>query len=124
MNVGAQTNVVGQVPADMVGIVVNHNIVPGPVPAIAIGIIGRSDAEIETAKPESIPAASGKVPYVVAADPPGKVAVLPRMIEVVTGVTRAAFMPHPLAVSVNVGSVRMTFHITIITILCRWCAVK
>src|SRR5271169_3949927 len=67
MNVGAQPDVVSEIPAVVVGIFVDHDIVAVPEPVIAIGQVKRGDAEVVAAKPETAGIASLNAPAVSAA---------------------------------------------------------
>jgi hypothetical protein len=77
MNVGSEPDVVGEVPAVVVGVFVDHDIVAIPKPVAAEADIVGSDAEIESAEPKAIRAASAEVPDAAATEAAGKVAVLP-----------------------------------------------
>jgi hypothetical protein len=109
VDVYAEADVVCQVPADVVGIFVDDDVVAIPEPAVAKADVVRSDAEIEAAEPEAAGTASGQMPYVAGAETAGKVAVLPRMIEVVVGIVGTGIVADPFAVGVNVGGVGMAF---------------
>jgi hypothetical protein len=108
VNVGAQSHVVSQVPADVVGIFIDDDVIAIPEPAVDIADIVRRDAEIETAKPESVRTAAPEPPDMMRAERTGETPVFPWMIEVVVGVVPAGVMPHPLIVGrVNVRRLRM-----------------
>lgn len=102
MDVGAEADVVGEVPADVVGIFVDDDVVAGPIPVVAIAEIRGGDAEIETVKPETGRAAAGEVPDMAFAEAPAEVAMLPRMILVEAGVFGARFMADPFALVIDV----------------------
>src|SRR5579859_3064576 len=107
VNVGAQSDVISQIPAVMVRVIVDHDVVAIPEPVIGVVVIGGRNAEVEPAKPEAIPAAALDAELVTPADAARKAAMLPRMIEMKAGIITARFVPDPLIVRVNVGSVRM-----------------
>lgn len=111
MAVGAEADVVGEVPAGVVGIVEDGDLVSGPVPIVAIGVISRSDAEIEASEPETRPIAAGYAPNVAAAEAAGETAMLPRMIDVVVGIIAAGVMTDPLAVGMDVRSFGMALFV-------------
>ena len=81
VDVGAEANVIGQVPAVVIGILVDDDLVGIPEPIVAIAYIRVSDVEIKAAKPEAPGTATGDAPNVAAAEAAGEVAMLPRMIE-------------------------------------------
>jgi hypothetical protein len=79
VHIGAEPDVVSQVPAIVVGIFVNHDIVAIPKPVAAI-------TDVEGA---------------------GEVSMLPGMIEMIVDVGPAGVVADPLAVVMNVGSIGM-----------------
>ena len=107
MAIGAKANVVGEIPAIVVGIIVDHDLVAVPIPIVAVGIVIGCDAEIETAEPEAFAIAAGDAPFVTAADAAGKAAMLPGTIEMIVGIIAAVFVADPLVIVVNVRSVGM-----------------
>ena len=117
VDVCAKSYVVGEVPAFVVGIVVDDDVVAIPEPVVAEAeVIGR-DAEIKTAEPEATGAATAEVPDVAAADAAGEASVLPGMVEVVVNVVAASVMADPFAVGVDVRSVRVTGLVVEVTLL-------
>lgn len=109
MNVRAEPHVVGKIPAHIVGILVDHDLIAIPKPITAVADIDRGDTEIKSAKPETAGTASGKPPDVMRAKATTEVAMLPRMIEMQFG---SWPMSDPRAVVVYVRRFRMTFRIT------------
>ena len=106
VHVGPKAHVISQVPSDVVGVLVNDDLVAGPVPAVAIGNFSRSDTEIESAEPEAAWAAARQVPYVPGAKAATEVSVFPGMVKVKRCV--GVLMPHPdvaLRCSVDVRDV-------------------
>jgi len=110
VNVGAEANVVSEVPAVVVGVFVDDDIVATPIPVAAKTEVERRDAEVEAAEPEAAGTASGKMPHVAAAETAGEVAVRPGMIEVVINAS-ALFVSDPCAVVVNVRSFGMALDV-------------
>lgn len=102
VDVGAQSDVERQVPADVVRIVVNHNLVTVPHPTVAEANVIGGDTEVEPPKPEATGPSAGQMPNVAAANSARKVAMLPGVIEVVVGITRAGVVTNPFAIGVNV----------------------
>jgi hypothetical protein len=101
VNVNAQPDVIGQVPANMIRVLIDHNLIRIPTPVITVAVVGWSNAEVEAAKPESFPVSSCQPPDMVTAKATPEPPMLPGMVEVVSGVTAAGVMPDPLAVPVN-----------------------
>jgi len=109
--VGAQPYVVRQVPAHVIRILVNHDLVGIPQPVTAIAQVERRDAEVEASEPESRRASSCQVPDVMRTESAGEMAVLPGMIEVVMRIVAAGIVADSRAVRMNVGSIRMALFI-------------
>src|SRR5580692_10933609 len=80
VNVSSQPRVIGEIPAVMVGIFVDHDLVAGPEPVSAQSEVKRGDAEGPAVEPETAGAASANAPYVPAAESAREVAMLPGMI--------------------------------------------
>ena len=54
VDVGAQSDVVGEIPARVVGIVIDDDVVAVPIPVVDVSQVKRSNAEVEAAKPEAV----------------------------------------------------------------------
>ena len=81
--VGAEADVIGQVPAVVIGIVVDYDLVGGPIPVVTKTIVIGRHAEVEAAEPEALAVAAFDAPLMAAADAAGEAAMLPGMIEVI-----------------------------------------
>ena len=101
MHISAQLSVVSQIPARMIGVVINNNFITAPVPAVAVTSIIGSDAEEESAKAEPVRSAAVQMPRVAATNAAGKTAVFPRMMKMVVRVVSACIVAHPLAIIVH-----------------------
>jgi hypothetical protein len=108
VDVGTESDIVGEVPAGVVGIFVDHDVVAVPEPVVAVADVVGSDAEVESAKPETIGSASGEPPDVTAAESAGEASVFPGMIKMVVRVVAASVMADPLSIGVDMGRVGMT----------------
>ena len=96
MDVGAEADVVGEVPADVVGVFVNDDLIGIPKPAVAEADVKRRDTlKFKPAEPEPARTAAPQMPDVAFAEAAGKVAVLPRMIEMVVNIVLARIMAYP-----------------------------
>jgi hypothetical protein len=104
VHVGAESHVVGEVPAFVVGVVIDHNLIATPIPVVAIGKVKRRDPEVEAAEPKAIGAASGDAPDMASSEAAGESAMLKGLIEVEVGIPSSGVVPDPLAVMVNVRS--------------------
>ncbi len=108
VHIHSQPDVVGQVPTDVIGIVVNDDVIRIPEPAVAETNIIRSHGEVEPTEPEAAGPSAYETPDVAAAETAGEVAMLPRMIQMVMRVVGAGVMAHPLFAPIDVGSVGMS----------------
>ena len=108
MDVSAESHVVGKIPAHVIGIVVDYDLVVVPIPIITVGQVKGSHAEVEAVEPKAIWPASGEVPHVVRAEAAGEAAMLPRMIEMEAGLVGAVVVPHPFAVVMDVRRLGVT----------------
>ena len=97
----------------MIGVVVYHDLIAVPEPAVTVSNIVWGDAEVEVVEPETAGAASRQMPDVTFSNAAGKVAVLPRVIEVVVGVIAAGFVPDPGTVGMDVWSVGVPLGVVI-----------
>jgi hypothetical protein len=113
VDVGAEPDVIGEVPAIVVGVIVDNDVIAIPEPVIAVSKVKRANAEIEAAEPESIGAASTESPSVTAANAAGEVAMFPGMIQMEAGLVASVVMSDPFAVVVDVGSFGMAFMVAI-----------
>lgn len=117
MDVSAEANVVGQVPAVVIGILVDDDLVGVPEPIVAVIEVRGRDGEIEAAEPEAFAIAAGDAPDVAAAEAAVEVAVLPRMIEMEAGVIAAGIVADPLTVGVDVRSFRVALPVGVVATL-------
>ena len=114
MNVSAQPDVIGQVVAWVIGIVIDHDVIIVPEPAVRVVVIIGRDLEEKTANVESIKTAAAQTPNVPRPKAGSEVSVLPRMIKMIVRVIAARIVANPAVVfSMHVGSFRMTCLIVI-----------
>ena len=99
VDVGAEPDVVGEVPAVVVWIGVDYDIVGAPEPVAAVIIVVRGDIKVETAKPKTLPVPAFNPVNMSAAGFAAKSSMFPGMIEVVVGIVPAGVVPDPLVVS-------------------------
>ncbi len=112
MNVGPQPDVVSQIVAHVIRIVVNHNIITVPEPVIDITEIGVCDREVEAAKAKAVRITSTQPPNMPCTNGSRKAPMLPWMVEMVTRVM--SFMAYPTIVfCVHMGRFRMAFRIAV-----------
>ncbi len=109
VHVGSEPLVIGQIPAGVVGILVDHDVVAVPVPAIDVGVVPGCNAPVEVIEPETVWAAAAKMPDMLRAESAGEVPVLVGSIHVVVGIVAAGIVTDPAAAIVDVGCVGMSF---------------
>jgi hypothetical protein len=109
MNVGAEPNVVAKIPADMVWVRIDHDVVAIPKPVVAVGVVGRGNAEEEAVKAEAFAAAASETIDVGGTKGAWKVSVLPGTIKVVIRIVPTGIMPDPAIVpGIHVGRIGMS----------------
>jgi hypothetical protein len=96
MYVRPQTNVVSQIPAYMIGIVIEHDVIAVPEPVAAVTHIVRRYREVKTAEPEARRSATYESPYVLSTDRLGKMTMFPGMVEVIVRIATAGVVSDPL----------------------------
>jgi hypothetical protein len=102
--IGAEPRIVGQVPAIVVRIFVDDNLVGTPVPIGTEAEVSGSDAEGESAEPETLAIAPFDAPDVVAAETAAEAAMFKRMIEMIAGIIAPGAVADPRIVGVHVRS--------------------
>ncbi|SPF55162.1 hypothetical protein SBA4_70004 [Candidatus Sulfopaludibacter sp. SbA4] len=122
MDVNPQARVVRQVVAIVVGILIDHNLVPAPIPVGAIAHIRIGHREVEAAEPETRRTSARQPPSVTRSETRREAAVLPRMIHMIPGVVLAGIVPNPL-VPVHVGSLGVSLPVGKM-LLRRWGALS
>jgi len=95
VDVGAESRVVGQVPAVVVGIFVDDDGIAVPEPIRSVVVIVGRNTEVEAAEPETFAVSPAKTEHMAAAKSAGEVAVLPRMIDVIVGIVVAGIVAMP-----------------------------
>src|SRR4030095_7109325 len=89
VDVGAESRVVGEVPPVVVRVLVDHDAVRVPQPAIDKWVVVSSNAEKEAIEPEALPASSAQDEHMPRSESAGEVSVRPRMIEMVVRIKTA-----------------------------------
>lgn len=116
--VGAEPDVVRQVPTNVIGIRVNDDVIGIPEPVAAGIIIIRSDTKEKAAEPEAISRPAGKPVDVAAADFTREMSMLPRVIQVVVRIVWTSVVTNPLIViRVNVRGRRMSALVAVVRML-------
>lgn len=95
MDVGAEPHVVGEVPTDVVGVIVDDDVIVVPEPVAHIIIVVRRDGEEIAADVEAVTRAAAEPPDALRTNRAGEVAMLPRPLEMVVRVVPAAVVSDP-----------------------------
>src|ERR1700689_3495780 len=95
MRIGGKSHVVGEIPADMIRVVIDHDVVAVPEPVCAISGVEGCDREEECTHRKSVRVASVKPPDVARPDGTGKVTVFPGMVEMIVRIIAAGVMTDP-----------------------------
>jgi hypothetical protein len=111
VNVCTEADVVGEIPAHVVGILVDHDVVAIPEPVAAKAEIDWSNAEIETTEPEAAGASADEVPDVSASEAAGEMSVFPGMVEAKCGGIAAVVMTDPGTVVMDMRSFGMSLDV-------------
>lgn len=112
MYVRPQSDVVRQVVAGIVRVVIDHNVIGVPEPIIDINEVRICNLEEEPAKTKAVWIAAAQPPYMPSANGSGEAPVFPRMIKMVTRVV--PFVADPAIVfRVNMRCLRMAFGIAV-----------
>ena len=116
MSVRAQPRVVGKIPANMVWILVDHDLIASPVPTRNDVEIVRGDIPVEIIEPEALRVSSRKHEYMLRSKTAAEMSVCPWLSEMVMRIGSATIVPNPFIVlRVNVRNVRMAllvhFHV-------------
>jgi hypothetical protein len=105
VGVRAEPDVIRKIPAVVVRILIDYDLVGIPEPVTAEAEIGRGNTKIEAAEPETTRASSADPPHVAATEASGKPTVFERMIQMIMGVIAASIVADPtITLDVNVGS--------------------
>lgn len=107
MDVGSEADVVGEVPANVVRVVVDYDLVSAPIPTIAVTVVIGRYVEEESAEPKSVGSTTTKTPDVITADSTIEVSVRPWVVKMVMRVAGATVVSYPAVIGVDVGCVGM-----------------
>jgi len=116
VNIRAKSSVIGEIPANVVRVFIDNDLIRIPQPLAAVpNVVGRH-AEVEPPKPKTPRTASFKVPDMARTESASEVSMLPRVIEVVVRITTARVMSDPSAIAVDVRSIRVAWLIAKIAV--------
>jgi hypothetical protein len=104
VHIGAESRIVGEIPAFVIRIVVDDDVVVSPIPIINVGEIEGSYAEVKSAEPETAGSSTAEAPYVARSETALEAAMLPGMVKVESGIATAIGVADPLVILVDVRS--------------------
>jgi len=113
VNIDAESHVISEVPADVIGVIVDDDVVAIPEPVATVANVKRRYAEVIAAKPEATGASAAEAPYETRTESTLEVAVLPSVIEVEAVFVPSPVMPNPPPILMDVRGVRMAFLIAV-----------
>jgi hypothetical protein len=95
VNVGSEAHVVSEVPTNVIGILIDHDLIVVPQPVAAEADVDRGHAEVEATKPKSTGPAAGQSPDVAFAEAAGEAPVLEGMIQMESRIILTAIVSNP-----------------------------
>lgn len=95
--VNAEPRIVGEVPAGIVGIGIEDDVVGSPVPAVAVPHVSGGDGKVESAEPEARRTAATETPDLASAGGTREATVFPGMVEMIG--LRVRRVAHPATVT-------------------------
>ncbi len=119
MDVGSETHVVGEVPAIVVRIFVDDNLVAIPVPIPCESKVDRGDIPVPPVEPESIGTAAREVPSVGWTEAAAEATMLPRMLKMEACIITAGIMPYPVVRRIDVRRIGMAGLVAVVPLLER-----
>ncbi len=104
----------------MIRVIVDDDVIVGPIPAIYISHIKGSDTEVVPTEPETTRTASPNPPHETRPEAAFEVAVLPGMVQMESGVVPPLIVSHPFTILVDVRGLGMSFLIAEGRVISRW----
>src|ERR1700675_2356179 len=117
MDVSSYSDVVRKVPAHVIGIIVEGNVVRIPEPAVCVSEIVRGNRKIKTVEPETVGTSAPKTPDMSTANAAIKTTMFIRVIEPIMRVAAACIVAYPLSVGMDVGSLRVSLPVAEVAVL-------
>lgn len=110
MGVGAQARIIRKIPARIVGIFVDDDLIAIPVPVGHDVVIESRDVPIKIIEPEASGTSASESPHVPGAETAGETTVRPGVFEMIMHVITTSFVANPTVVTgVYVGDAGMAF---------------
>lgn len=116
MKISAETWVVSEVPAGVVGVVINNDVIRVPAPTVSVGKVKRRNVPVPSVEPEAAWIAAGEMPHMMRTKAAGPAAVLPGAIETIMRIVTARIVADPDA-AVDMGLRWMTIMVAEVVML-------
>src|ERR1022692_1077930 len=101
VRVRAEPRVIGQVPAVVVRVLVDHDLVAVPEPVAHVAVLERRDLESKAAEPESLPGAAAEPENVLRTEASREPTVCPDVVQVVLGIVAPGIVSDRKSTSLN-----------------------
>ena len=108
MHISPEPHVIGQVPANVIRIVIDHDLVRVPQPSIAEGDVRRGYVPRPSVEPETRRAAACDVPHMARAKAAAEMPMLPGVIQVIVRIILPRVMSNPMVGVIDMRSIRMS----------------
>ena len=112
VHIGSEASVVGQIPAIVIGVLVDDDIVSIPVPSINEAKIDRRDAPVPSIEGEAIGASTAEVPSVRWSESAYEAAMFKGVVDMKVCIVATGVVTHPLISLINVRCVGMAWPVT------------
>jgi len=122
VHVSAEPRVIGEIPARMIGIIIDYDRVRIPQPAGNVCQIEGRNAPVEVIEPEPRRPPALKMKHRARPESAREVAVFERMSQMVLRIIWSGVVPHPFAVRLDMGGVRMSR--LVLEVSLRWSRVR
>jgi hypothetical protein len=114
VDIGSEAGVIREIPAWVIWVVVQHDVIAVPQPIIGVVVVVRRDVPVKAAEPETVAASAFDAVNVVTANFTAEASVFPNVILMVARIVAAGVMADPLIVlSMHVRSFGMAWLVAI-----------
>jgi len=113
VDVCAEPDVIGKIPSNVVGIVIDDYVIRTPQPSIAEGYVERCNIPVPAIEPEAAGGATSEMPNVSASKASCKVAVREGMVQMVVCIIATGVVANP-GLAINVRRAGMTGPIAVV----------
>jgi len=98
VNVSTETGVIREIPTEVIGVVIDHDLIAAPVPGRDIGHVKCGNAPVEIIEPKSIRVTATQHPHMSAAESAREAAVRIGMIQMEAAIVAALVVSDPSVV--------------------------